>query len=68
MASKEFIKDGFKYCPMRDVYWNNQPAREWVRWENVKGSWVRSGHAFISRKATRAEIIDTLAGIYSADK
>lgn len=64
MASKEFTSENYKYTPGRDVYWNNLPSREWVRYEKRGNAWVRDGNTFVSRRATRREIIDTLAGVY----
>ena len=65
MATKEFFQGNFKYSPKGDVHWNNEPAREWVRYEKRGDAWVRDGNTFVSRKATRKEIADTLAGIYT---
>ena len=67
MATTEFISGNFKYTPVRDVTWNDVPSREWVRYEKRDDCWVRSGYSFINRRATRAEIINTLAGIYEQE-
>jgi len=67
MASQEFKRGNFKYTPGSDVHWNNEPAREWVRYEKRGDAWVRDGNTYVSRKATRNEIADTLAGIYQQD-